>query len=150
MKESKNLWRTFLGNRRTWPLFTTFCKGNLTLMPNLIRYYRKWPTRAFLVGQLVKNPPAMQETWFASWVGKIHWRRNRLPTPLFLGFPDGSAGKESVCNVGDLGSILGLGRSPGEGNNTQSSILAWTIAWTIQSMGSQRVGHDWVKQSSLC
>jgi len=33
-----------------------------------------------------------------------------------LGFPDGSAGKESACNVGDLGSIPGLGRSPGEGN----------------------------------
>ena len=32
-----------------------------------------------------------------------------------LGFPDSSAGKESTCNVGDLGSIPGLGRSPGEG-----------------------------------
>ena len=32
-----------------------------------------------------------------------------------MGFPDGSAGKESVCNAGDLGSIPGLGRSPGEG-----------------------------------
>ena len=32
-------------------------------------------------------------------------------------FPGGSAGKESACNVGDLGSIPGLGRSPGEGNN---------------------------------
>ena len=34
---------------------------------------------------------------------------------LSLGFPCGSAGKESACNVGDLGSIPGLGRSPGEG-----------------------------------
>ena len=42
-------------------------------------------------------------------------RRDRLPTPVFLGFPCGSAGKESSCNVGDLGSIPGLGRSPGEG-----------------------------------
>ena len=32
-----------------------------------------------------------------------------------MGFPCGSAGKESVCNVGDLGSIPGLGRFPGEG-----------------------------------
>ena len=37
-----------------------------------------------------------------------------LPTPVFLGFPCGSAGKGSACNVGDLGSIPGLGRS-GEG-----------------------------------
>ena len=36
-------------------------------------------------------------------------------TQIFLGFPGGSAGKESACNVGDLGSIPGLGRSPGEG-----------------------------------
>ena len=34
---------------------------------------------------------------------------------LILGFPGGSDGKESACNVGDLGSIPGLGRSPGEG-----------------------------------
>ena len=38
-----------------------------------------------------------------------------LPTPVFLGFPCGSAGQESACNVGDLGLIPGLGRSPGEG-----------------------------------
>ena len=42
---------------------------------------------------------------------------DRLPTPVFLGFPGGSAGKESACNVGDLGLIPGLGRSPGEGNS---------------------------------
>ena len=35
---------------------------------------------------------------------------------VLLGFPGGSTGKESTCNVGDLGSIPGLGRSPGEGN----------------------------------
>ena len=43
------------------------------------------------------------------------WRRGKLPTPVFLGFPCGSVGKESACNVGDLGSIPRLGRSPGEG-----------------------------------
>ena len=37
------------------------------------------------------------------------------PISTTLGFPFGSAGKESTCNVGDLGSIPGLGRSPGEG-----------------------------------
>ena len=47
--------------------------------------------------------------------GKIPWRRDRLPTPIFLSFPGGSDGKESACNVGDLGSIPGLGRSPREG-----------------------------------
>ena len=45
----------------------------------------------------------------------IPWRRDRLPTPVFLGFPYGSAGKEFACNEGDWGSVPGLGRSPGEG-----------------------------------
>ena len=52
---------------------------------------------------------------FDSWVREIPGRRDRLPTSLFLAFPCGSAGKESSCNAGDMGSILGLGRSPGEG-----------------------------------
>ena len=50
-----------------------------------------------------------------SWIGKIRWSSTRLPTPVFLGFPGGSAGKESACNEGDLGSFPELGRSPGEG-----------------------------------
>ena len=70
---------------------------------------------ASLMTQLVKNLPAKLETKFDSWVGKIRWRRDRLPTPVFWGFPCGSAGKDSACNAGDLGSIPGLGRSPGEG-----------------------------------
>ena len=39
-----------------------------------------------------------------------------LVNPTLCGFPGGSDSKESACNVGDLGSIPGLGRSPGEGN----------------------------------
>ena len=38
-----------------------------------------------------------------------------LTLNIFWGFPCGSAGKESTCNAGDLDSIPGLGRSPGEG-----------------------------------
>ena len=44
-----------------------------------------------------------------------------------MGFPGSSAGKESTCNVGDLGLIPGLGRFPEEGEATHSSILAWRI-----------------------
>ena len=62
---------------------------------------------------------------FDSWVGKILWRRDRLSTPIFLGFSGGSDGKGSVCNARDLASILGLGRPPeGEhGNPLQYSCL---------------------------
>ena len=72
-----------------------------------------------------------------------------------MGFPGGSEVKASVCNVGDLDSIPGSGRFPGEGNGNplQYSCLenprdlgAW---WAIQSTGSQRVGHDWATSLSL-
>ena len=65
-----------------------------------------------------------------------------------MGFPHRSVGKESACNAGDLGSVPGWGRSPGEGNGYPfSTILAWRIPWTeepgrLQSMGLQRVRHD--------
>ena len=56
----------------------------------------------------------MQETLvrFLGWEDPLE--KGRLPTPVFLGFLCGSPGKESTCNVGDLGWIPGLGRSPEE------------------------------------
>ena len=91
------------------------------------------------MAELVKNLPAMWETWVPSlgwehplekgkaphsnilaWrIPENYWRRERVPTPpVFLGFPGGSAGKESARSAGELGSIPGLGRSPGEGNGS--------------------------------
>ena len=60
-------------------------------------------SEGFLVAQLVKNLPAMRETWVRS-----------------LGWED----------------LLENGKA------THSSLLAWRMPWTVQSMGSQRVGHD--------
>ena len=59
------------------------------------------------------------------WVRKFPWRRDRLLTSIFLGFPGVSDSKESTCKTGDLGLIPGLGRSPGEGNGypLQCSVL---------------------------
>ena len=54
---------------------------------------------------------------FDSWVRKIPWRKDRLLTPVFLSFPCGLYGKECTYNMGDLDSIPGLGRSPGEGKD---------------------------------
>ena len=64
-----------------------------------------------------------------------------------MGFPGGSDSRESACNAGDLGSIPASGGSPGEGNATHSSILAWRIPWTKEPgrfpvHGVTRVGHD--------
>ena len=64
---------------------------------------------------MVKNLRAVQESPIQSLGQEDPLRRDRLPSPVLLNFPCGSAGKESVCNVGDIGSTPGLGRSPGEG-----------------------------------
>ena len=64
-----------------------------------------------------------------------------------MGFPGGTVVKNLPANIGDAVSILGQ-EDPLEGEMaTHSSILAWKIPWTeepgrLQSMGSQRVGHD--------
>ena len=58
----------------------------------------------------------MQETLVRFLGQEVPWRRDRLVTPVFLGFPGDSAGEEPALDVGDLGSIPGLGRSPEEGN----------------------------------
>ena len=63
-----------------------------------------------------------------------------------MGFLGSSDGKESACNAGDVGLIPGLGRSPGEGNGTDSSILAWRIsdrgAWwaTVHGVARSQTG----------
>ena len=59
-------------------------------------------------------------------------------------FPGGSDGKASVHNAGDLGSSPGLGRSPGEGNGNplQDYCPENPMDRSVQSMGSQRVGHN--------
>ena len=72
-----------------------------------ILMYSIYRDGASLVAQLVKNL-----------LGKITWRRDRLPTPVFMGFSGGLDGKESTHNAGDLGSIPGSGRSPGGGHGS--------------------------------
>ena len=63
-------------------------------------------------------------------------------------FPNGSAGRESACHGGDMGSILGSEDPLEKERATQSSILTWEIPQTekpggLQFTGLQRVGHDW-------
>ena len=63
------------------------------------------------------------------------------------GFPGGSDGKESACSAGDQGLILESGRSPGGEHGHHSSVLAWRISWTEESMGSQE--SDTTEQLTL-
>ena len=104
--------------------FGVLNSGDPSLIPGLGRSageeigYLVQYSWASLVAQLVKNPPAMQETpvQFLGQEDPLE-KGYRLPTPVFLGFPGGSDGKESTRNAGDLGSIPELRRSPGEGNS---------------------------------
>ena len=65
---------------------------------------------------------------------------------MFEGFPGGSDSKESTCNIGDPGLILGLGRSPGEGNGNSLQYLVWKITWTEESGGPGRMSGSWAPQ----
>ena len=71
-----------------------------------------------------------------------------------LGLPGGLEGKASARNAGDPGSIPESGRSPGEGNGNPLQYLAWKTPWMeepgrLQSMWSQKAGHDWVTSDSI-
>ena len=104
---------------------------------------------------------------FGPWVRKIPWKRDRLPTPILLGFPCGSAHcRVSYHHPMDGGAwgatVHGVTKSQTRLNNftftfhlhalkkemaTHSSVLAWRLPGTgepggLLSMGSHRVGYD--------
>ena len=77
----------------------------------------------------------------------MHWRRKWQPTPVFL--PGESHGRRNLVGCSPWGAMqeilvqfLGWEDPLEKGTSTHSSILAWRIPWTIQSMGSQRVRHN--------
>ena len=57
-----------------------------------------------------------------------------------MGFPGGSDGKDSTCNMGDLGSIVGLGRSPGGGHGNPLQYSCLENPWTEELGGLQSMG----------
>ena len=75
------------------------------------------------------------------------YTHTHTPIHTFHKRPWWLSGKESTCQCRRPGSIPGLGRSPGGGITTHSSILAWEIPWTewpgrLPSTGLQRAGHN--------
>ena len=123
--------------------------------------------------QLVKNLPAMWETWVRSlgWEGPLEkgkaihsnilawripwtvypWGREdkteqlSLSSPSEWGFPGGSDGKEAEYNAGDMGSIPGSRDPMEKGMDTYSSILAWRIPWTEEPGKLQSMGLQIVR-----
>ena len=96
-------------------------------MVNIRVFTRICSLLTFLIAQLVKNMLATQETLVRFLGQEDPLEKSRLPTPVFLGFHYGLAGKESACNTGYLGSKTGLGRFIEKGKATHSNILAWRI-----------------------
>ena len=90
-----------------------------------------------LITQLVKNSPPGDPSSIPE-SGKIPWRRDRLPTPVFFGFPCGLAGKESSHNVGDLVPSLGWEDALEKKKATPSSFLAWRTPWTIHGVAKSQ------------
>ena len=84
-----------------------------------------------LIAQLVKNPPAMQETLFNSWDGRICWRRDRLPTLVFLGFTVAQLLKNPPAMRETWVQSLGWEDILEKGKATHSSILALRISRTV-------------------
>ena len=118
----------------------------------------------FFLQSFVENllePPFLRNSGLKNpWLEKVHSVMERINTKqtikvfkatvmLELGFPCSSNGKESACEAGDQGSIPGLGSSTGEGNGNplQHSCLEISMdkkPGGLQSVGWQRVRHDWV------
>ena len=92
----------------------------------------------FTGGSVVEFSPAMREAW-------VHFPAH-APTVSPWGFPGSSVGERSACNAGDLGSISGSGRSPGEGIGYPLQYSSWGILMdrdgALQSVGLQRVRHN--------
>ena len=101
---------------------------NLSELPVLVMDREAW--RAVIHGV------AKSRTRLSEWT-ELNW------TVFLIGFPCGSAGKESACNAGDLGSIPGLGRSPGEGKGYPLLYSGLENSTDCVVHGVARVGHNW-------
>ena len=135
------------------PKIVEYCQAHMKSLA------RKWETKTKrkVCASCAKAPTELKWPWFAHNKKIKHNRWNCCgPLKLFFtltlyskGFPSGTDGKESACNAGDLSSILGMGRSPGEGNDNplQYSCLENSMGrevWQAIVQGSQRVRHDWM------
>ena len=103
-----------------------------------------------------------QHTGLKLWISHCQlWPQGLVYTQLLylprfvleLDFTGGSDDKESACSAGDLGSIPGLGKPMEEKWQPPPVLLPGEYPWTeelggLQSMGLQRIGHDWATKHS--
>ena len=119
---------------------------------SFIKYSEKWMREGVRGMDGLREKMNIELRWpmVVAWtrVPVSVWKKvEAFETCFGVSFPCGSAGKESACNAGDLGSIPGLGRSPGEGEGypLQYSGLENStdcIPSSLYPMGLHRVRHD--------
>ena len=111
---------------------------------------------ALVIHVHARGQPPHRSFWVSRGLGHAKTYSSRRKTSCCIlnhlpGFPGGSNDEESACLMGDPVQALGREDPLEEEMATHSSILAWRIPWAeepggLQSMGSQRVGHDWAHE----
>ena len=124
-----------------------FCKSNFLTLSSSFWGNSLCYQGASLIAQLVENP-AMQETPVRFQGQEDPLEKGKATHCSIFWFPCGSADKESACNVGDLGSIPGLGGSPGEGKGYPLQYSGLENSMDCSPWG-HRVGDDWATFTSL-
>ena len=149
------LLNSFLVNTRTILDYITYkSKVNNENVGKLFncKLRKKWvviPTQLYHVWLYITFLFAFTE-WKLS-LDTVYISKFKNSLNIFKSFPNGSMVKSLPANTEDTGLISGLGISPGEGNGTYSSILAWKLPWTqepgrLQYMELQKVGHNLVTE----
>ena len=105
---------------------TWFLEKELSTHSNILAW--EFCGQESLVGYSLRGCKELDMT---KWLTHTHTHTQSIFIYSFgcVGFPGGSDGKASACNVGDPGLIHGSGRSPGEGNGNPSRTLTWKIPW---------------------
>ena len=130
-------------------IFMYFCKSHLCTCPAprqrwttpslvLPRHHACWFTVESQNATFICIHPHVTATACRSWASffiQCYWGITDIQYNVSLGSPDGSVVKNPPANAGDTCSVPGLGRFSGEGNATQSRILAWKIPWTEDPSG---------------
>ena len=148
----------------TWKIINRNCMQFnlvLTVGPGTVSFIKWWLIRG-LSGRVesIVGPYQVSMYWsprvnhwhMGLWNGNSTTANSHHSFDIKLLSGEASLVAQTVKNLPamrDPGSIPGLGRSPGEGNGINSSILVWRIpmdrgGWQATSAESQRVGHDWV------
>ena len=147
------LWKWILWSSYFWKYYTLCSHLEKSVNGSILNSDR---IQHNFINQIFPRPSWLCAFFISSLLFIASWTTQVLKIILrYLRLPWWLDGKKSACDVGDLGSIPGLGRSPGgeHGNPHQYSCLENPLPTEepggLQTMGLQRVGHDWATNTYL-